>query len=123
VRTAYQKIPFYRERFDKAEVKPEDICALEDIPRLPLTEYMDFTVTPIEQKLAVPWTLVADIMTTSGTISGSAQPVVNTAIDEEDNFALLTRTAKMAGISSDDTVHFYLPGTSLYRRLKSWDVK
>ena len=35
VRKAY-KIPFYRERFDKAGVKPEDIRTGEDLTKLPL---------------------------------------------------------------------------------------
>lgn len=110
VRTAYQKIPFYREKFDKAGVKPEDIHTLADISKLPLTRYIeDFVATPIEQKLAVPWTSVTEIMTTSGTISGFTQPVASTASDVEEVFDLMARTMRMSGVKSDDIVQILLP--------------
>ena len=35
VRTAYE-IPFYRERFDRAGVTPDDINTAEDLAKLPL---------------------------------------------------------------------------------------
>ena len=35
---AYEHTPFYREKFDRAGVKPSDINSLDDLPRLPLTE-------------------------------------------------------------------------------------
>ncbi|HNT36204.1 MAG TPA: phenylacetate--CoA ligase, partial [bacterium] len=33
----YQNVPAYREKFDKAGVKPQDIKTLEDLQRLPFT--------------------------------------------------------------------------------------
>jgi phenylacetate-CoA ligase len=33
----YQRVPFYRERFDEAGVKPDDVRSLDDLPRLPFT--------------------------------------------------------------------------------------
>jgi phenylacetate-CoA ligase len=124
VRTAYQKIPFYREKFDKANVKPEDIHTLADISKLPLTRYIeDFVATPIEQKLAVPWTSVTDIMTTSGTISGFTQPVASTASDIEENFAILARTMSMAGVESNDIVQFLTPWDFIIPAVKKLGCK
>ena len=124
LRTAYQKIPFYREKFDKANIKPEDIHTLADIPKLPLTRYIeDFVATPIEQKLAVPWTSVTQIMTTSGTISGFTQPVASTESDIEEGLGLMARTVRMAGVKSDDIVQFLLPWDALMPAVKRLGCK
>ncbi|QQE76871.1 phenylacetate--CoA ligase family protein [Alicyclobacillus sp. SO9] len=37
----YERVPFYRQAFDKANVKPEDIRSLDDIRRLPFTKKAD----------------------------------------------------------------------------------
>ena len=37
----YHNVPFYKQKFDAAGVKPEDIRTLNDISRLPFTEKQD----------------------------------------------------------------------------------
>ena len=37
VKIAYEKIPLYKQKFDDAGVKPEDIKTLKDIEKLPFT--------------------------------------------------------------------------------------
>jgi len=34
---AYENVPFYRQKFDSAGVRPEDIKTVEDLPKLPIT--------------------------------------------------------------------------------------
>jgi phenylacetate-CoA ligase len=41
VKWVYEKIPFYRNRFDEQGIKPEDIKTLEDLSRLPFTAKSD----------------------------------------------------------------------------------
>lgn len=38
---AYEKVPFYRQRFDAAGIKPGDIKTIEDLPRIPITTKRD----------------------------------------------------------------------------------
>ena len=37
----YERIPFYRESFDEAGVKPEDIKSLDDLRKFPFTVKQD----------------------------------------------------------------------------------
>jgi len=41
IRHAYENVPFYRQKFDSAEVRPEDIKTVEDLPKLPITTKQD----------------------------------------------------------------------------------
>jgi len=41
VRHAYQHVPFYRQRFDEAGIKPTDIRTLEDLSKIPLLSKQD----------------------------------------------------------------------------------
>ena len=41
VKRCYDNVPFHRENFDRAGVKPEDIRCLEDIRRLPFMKKTD----------------------------------------------------------------------------------
>lgn len=58
---AYEKSSFYRQSFDKANVKPEDIQSLDDIKKLPLltleeinrTDSFDFLTLPLSGVLRV----------------------------------------------------------------------
>jgi phenylacetate-CoA ligase len=64
---AYERVPFYRERFDRAGVTPADIRSLDDLPRLPVTEKADLIDQPVEAIVARgvdPSSLVATL--TSG---------------------------------------------------------
>ena len=43
---AYEKIPFYRKRFDAYGVHPDDIRTLSDLPNLPFTTKAGGLTTP-----------------------------------------------------------------------------
>ncbi len=49
---AYENVPFYRNRYQKAGISPDDLAGLEDMDRLPLTFKQDLRVGPLEQTLA-----------------------------------------------------------------------
>jgi phenylacetate-CoA ligase len=49
---AYERVPFYRERFDRAGVTPADIRTLDDLSRLPVTEKADLIDRPVEAIVA-----------------------------------------------------------------------
>ena len=113
VEYVYDKTTFYKRKFDETGIKPKDIKSLEDLSNLPLTAYLEeFAVSPIEDKLAVDWERVTEIMTTSGTISGTTIPVMMTEDDVQEGFNLFARVARMAGVRPDDVVQLLLP----------WDV-
>ncbi len=54
IKCAY-KIPFYREMFDNAGVKPEDIKCAEDLKKLPTIKKQDYKRLIEEQKKANPY--------------------------------------------------------------------
>lgn len=41
VKTVYEKVPFYNEVLEQAQIRPEDIQSLEDIQKLPFTKKQD----------------------------------------------------------------------------------
>ncbi len=52
VRHAYERVPFYRRRFDEAGLRPEQIRGLEDLGRIPLTLRADLQDATAEDLLA-----------------------------------------------------------------------
>jgi len=117
VHRAYNNTVFYRNRLDGAGIKPEDIRTLEDFEKIPLTTYLeDFVATPVEEKLAVPMSEVACVVSTSGTISGSPQPVMLTAGDLDTWGELMAYMATMQGIGEGDVVQAVFPTPSFVER-------
>jgi phenylacetate-CoA ligase len=115
---AYKDTIFYRRRLDAAGIKPADIRTLEDFQKIPPTRYLeDFVATPIAEKLAVPMDKVVGIISTSGTLSGSPQPVMVSEGDLEvwtDSFA---RFAIMYGIKKGDILQMLFPFPLLERAI------
>ena len=54
--TVYSNVPFYKDKFDKAGVKPRDIQELEDIEKLPFTTKDELRQTYPYGLLAVSYT-------------------------------------------------------------------
>ena len=52
VRHAYEKVDYYRELFDSARVKPEEINDLHDLTRIPITTKRQLQAVPIEKVTA-----------------------------------------------------------------------
>lgn len=63
----YEKIPFYRRKFDETGITPQDIGSLEDTVRLPLTVKNDLRDNYPFGLCAVPMTDVARVHASSGT--------------------------------------------------------
>jgi phenylacetate-CoA ligase len=72
-RRVYERVPFYREAFDKHGVKPADIRTLEDIRKLPFTRKADFRETYPTGLFAVPMNQVLRIHASSGT---TGKPII-----------------------------------------------
>ncbi|MCX6000271.1 MAG: hypothetical protein NTU41_11995 [Chloroflexi bacterium] len=117
VHRAYEKTVFYRRRFDEAGIKPEDIRTVEDLQKVPLTSYLaDYVGTPVAEKLAVPMSKVACVLSTSGTMSGSPQPVMLSARDLEAWADLMAGLLTMQGVGEGDVVQSVFPGPSIVDR-------
>ena len=41
VKRVYENVPFYKKKFDEMGLKPEDICSIEDLTKLPFTNKQD----------------------------------------------------------------------------------
>ena len=48
LRHAYENVPFYHQKFDQAKIKPEDIKALEDLRKIPLTTREELQKSPLK---------------------------------------------------------------------------
>ncbi len=103
VKYAYEKVPFYRKRFDKAKIKPEDIKTLKDISRLPFTQKDDLREAYPFELFAAPLQEIVEIHTSSGT---TGKPVVAgyTRNDIEVWSEVMARALAMAGTTKDDIV-------------------
>ena len=85
VRTCYEKVPFYRKKFDKMGIKPEDIKSLDDITKLPFTTKYDLRDEYPFGLNAVPMDQIVRIHASSGT---TGKPVVGTYTKNDiDNWA------------------------------------
>ena len=82
VKRVYEIIPFYKESFDAAGVKPEDIRSLNDITKLPFTIKQDLRDAYPFKMFAVPQSEVVRIHCSSGT-TGTATVVGYTKHDLE----------------------------------------
>ena len=67
VKHVYANVPYYREKMDKAGVKPEDIRELADIAKLPFNYKQDLRDTYPYGMFAVPMKEVVRLHASSGT--------------------------------------------------------
>lgn len=100
----YRNVRFYRDKFDKAGIKPEDIKTLEDLARVPFTTKDELRDTYPFGLLAVPREEVFEIHTSSGT---TGTPVLGayTRADIELWSEGMARTLSAAGAAPGDVVH------------------
>ena len=104
VRRVYEKVPFYREKFDQAGVKPEDIRSLKDLAKLPFTYKQDLRDHYPYGLLAVPLEEVTRIQATSGT-TGKQTVVGYTDNDLKVWGEVTARALTAAGADQKDIVH------------------
>ncbi len=67
VHTVYERVPFYRDLFDRAGIQPADVRSIEDLPRLPFTKKQDLKNAYPLGMLAVPREQLVRVHASSGT--------------------------------------------------------
>lgn len=103
VRHVYEGSPFYRERFDSAGVRPDDVRSLDDLRRLPLTTAGDLREGYPLPLLSVPEDRLVRIHSSSGT-TGKRKILGYTAKDVADWTRFFARCYEMAGVGAGDRV-------------------
>lgn len=103
VKRVYEKIPFYKESFDKAGVKPEDIKTLDDLTKFPFTEKQDMRDAYPFGLFAVPREEVVRVHCSSGT-TGTATVVGYTQADLERWGDCFARFLYAAGCGPESTL-------------------
>ncbi|MDF1567030.1 MAG: phenylacetate--CoA ligase [Spirochaetaceae bacterium] len=99
----YNRVEFYKTRFDEAGVKPTDIVTLEDISKIPFTTKDDLRDTYPYGLLAADHDDIVEIHTSSGT---TGTPVVDayTRNDMDVWSEVMARCLMMAGAEKGDVV-------------------
>ncbi len=100
----YATVPFYKESFNKAGIKPSDIKSLSDLQRIPFTVKKDLRDNYPYGMFAVPMENVVRIHASSGT-TGLPTVVGYTRRDIETWSELMARSLAAGGATSNDIVH------------------
>jgi phenylacetate-CoA ligase len=101
VKWVYEKVPFYKNKFDEQGIRPEDIKTLEDLSKLPFTAKTDLRDNYPFGLCAVPLSQVIRIHASSGT---TGKPITGpyTANDLEQWTECMARNLYAAGVRSND---------------------
>jgi phenylacetate-CoA ligase len=104
LRHAYENVPFYRAKFDAADVLPEDLHDLSDLAKFPFTVKTDLRDNYPFGIFAVPRDRIARIHASSGT---TGQPTVVGYTDRDlDVWAtVVARSLRAAGLRRGDLLH------------------
>ncbi len=100
----YATVPFYRQQFDKAGVKPEKIKSLDDLQRLPFTLKQDMRDNYPYGLFAEPLDQIVRIHASSGT-TGKPTVVGYTRRDIDNWTELMARSFVAAGAHRGDVIH------------------
>ncbi|MDR0330310.1 MAG: phenylacetate--CoA ligase [Chitinispirillales bacterium] len=97
----YERVPFYKAKFDALKVAPSDIRGVEDLHRLPFTTKDDMRDVYPYGLLACDLKKIIEIHTSSGT---TGKPVVDayTRADIDLWAEVMARTFSMGGAGKDD---------------------
>lgn len=103
VQRAYDKVPYYHNKFEEMQVFPEDIQSLDDITKLPYTTKDDLRAVYPFGLLAVDQKDVVEIHASSGT---TGKPVVScyTRKDLDVWSEVMARGLTMMGVTEDDII-------------------
>jgi phenylacetate-CoA ligase len=99
----YRNVPFYKSRFDKAGLIPEDIRSLGDLQRLPFTTSDDLRATYPFGLLAVSKEDVVRLHTSSGT-TGKPKAIFFSKQDIDGSADLIARCLVMTGTGRGDVL-------------------
>ena len=103
VQYAYERVPYYRKKFEEAGIKPEDIKTLEDIKYIPFISKADLREVYPFGMFAVPLSEIVEIHSSSGT---TGKPVVMgyTREDIEVWKEVMARSLTMIGVTKEDII-------------------
>ncbi len=103
VKYAYERVPFYRKRFDEKGIKPEDIQKLEDIRYIPFTSKADLREVYPFGMFARDLSEIVEIHSSSGT---TGKPVVMgyTLRDIEVWKEVMARSLVAMGVTREDII-------------------
>jgi len=104
VRHAYENSPFYRQRFERYGVHPDDLKSLADLARFPFTTKQDLRDTYPFGMFAVPRDKIARLHGSSGT-TGKPTVVGYTTGDISHWADLMARSIRAAGGRPGDMLH------------------
>jgi phenylacetate-CoA ligase len=104
LRHAYERVPFYRTRFDQAGIHPDDCRELADLAKLPFTTKEDLRASYPFAMFAVPREQIARIHASSGT-TGRATVIGYTKGDLGIWADVVARSIRAAGGRPGDRVH------------------
>lgn len=104
LRRAYERVPFYREAFDRAGAHPEDVRELGDLVRFPFLEKRHFREQYPFGLFAVPREQTVRLHASSGT-TGKPTVVGYTQGDIDTWADLMARSIRAAGGRPGDIVH------------------
>lgn len=100
----YANVPFYRQSFDRAGIKPGDITSLADLQRLPFTTKQDMRDSYPYGLFAAPMEEIVRIHASSGT-TGKPTVVGYTQQDITTWTELMARSFMAAGAHKGDIIH------------------
>lgn len=103
VKYAYENVPFYKKKYDEANVSPDDIKSLEDISKLPFTTKQDLRDNYPYGLMAVDMQDIVRVHASSGT-SGKPTVVFYTKADLEMWSECVARIIAAAGGTDKDIV-------------------
>ncbi len=104
VSRVYANVPFYKQAFDAAGIKPEDIRSLDDLRRLPFTTKQNMRDSYPYGLFAAPMEEIVRIHASSGT-TGKPTVVGYTQKDIETWSELMARSFMAAGANKGDIIH------------------
>jgi phenylacetate-CoA ligase len=104
IRRSYENVPFHKENFDKAGIRPEDIQSLEDLQKVPFMKKTDLRENYPFKLFAVPPNKCARIHGSSGT-KGKPTIVGYTHKDIENWAEIVARAIVAAGGRPGDIFH------------------
>lgn len=104
VKRVYENVPFYREKMQRAGVRPEDIRSTDDLHKLPFSYKQDLRDTYPYGLFAVPMKDVVRLHASSGT-TGKQIVVGYTKNDLAVWNDCCARALTAAGCTADDIVH------------------
>ncbi|HDQ40550.1 MAG TPA: phenylacetate--CoA ligase family protein [Desulfonatronum sp.] len=100
---AYEHSPFYRQRLDKAGIRPDDVRGLDDLRHLPFCDAKDLQAGYPFPLLSVPTEDVVRIHASSGT-TGKRKVLCYTRQDIDDWVNMFARCYALAGLTPSDRV-------------------